>query len=127
DQVHGQDASPVISRDEDLPVRSEGERGESSGQRGELPSRGRVPDVDGRCERMLRWIETRYKQSSIRAEGDVIARTILLDEPQRLVDLPEPRTQVPANQLPESLRAVRGRLEGLEHPEQAPVGLALLG
>ena len=43
------------------------------------------------------------------------------------MDLPEPRTQVPADRPPEFLRVVRSGLEGLEHPEQAPVGVALLG
>ena len=42
------------------------------------------------------------------------------------MDLPEPRTQVPADRPPEFLRVVRSGLEGLEHPEQAPVGVALL-
>jgi hypothetical protein len=49
-----------------------------------------------------------------------------MEDSERLMDLPEPRTQVPADRPPEFLRAVRSGLEGLEHQEQAPAGVALL-
>ena len=55
----------------------------------------------------------------------LIARTGL-DDSERLMDLPEPGAQVPANRPPEFLGVVRSGLEGLDHPEQAPVGVALL-
>src|ERR1017187_2877050 len=43
------------------------------------------------------------------------------------MDLAQPSTEVPASHLPESVRVVRSRLQGLEHPEQAAVGVAFPG
>ena len=100
----------------------------------------REPRARSACPRgrLVRVLARRVLATGTRREGFPVGaesddrRTglanIQIDDLEGLMDLPEPGSPGSSGPPPESLRVTRGAvLEGLEHPEQAPIGPALLG